>query len=258
MPLVSPEGLRADARRPNQVRRLVAALATHNTDHDGSAALHMGNTKVLAVVNGPAEKKQHNGAASYYHSGSGSAAAAAAAAASIACELIIMPFATGQYVQHTKTSKQALEIANGLRSIFEHVVQTHLYPRSEIFVSITATQIDGGLRSACINVTTLALINAGIAMQDFVCACSVGLSKGSLLLDLTALESAQCSEVSLSLLPRDGRIASLELESKAPLHAVEEALALASEGCRQVYEVLRDCVRVRTGREIHLRGVSKT
>ena len=48
-----------------------------------------------------------------------------------------------------------------------------LYPRSTISVFVQVVQSDGGYRSACINAASLALVDAGIPMRDFVCACSV-------------------------------------------------------------------------------------
>ncbi len=45
MEFVSPEGLRVDGRRPNELRKLAAKLGVLATA-DGSAIFEMGNTKV--------------------------------------------------------------------------------------------------------------------------------------------------------------------------------------------------------------------
>jgi exosome complex component RRP41 len=54
------------------------------------------------------------------------------------------------------------------------VIQTNQFPRSQIDVYIQIFQHDGGVLQCCINATTMALIDAGIPMIDFVCACSAG------------------------------------------------------------------------------------
>jgi hypothetical protein len=66
-------------------------------------------------------------------------------------------------------------MALAVRQTFESVVMTHLYPRSEIDIQIHVLQSDGGALHVCLNATTLALIDAGIALSDYVCACSAGL-----------------------------------------------------------------------------------
>ena len=86
-------------------------------------------------------------------------------------------------------------------------------------------EADGGVRSAIVNATTLALIDAGIAMEDFVCACSAGSVQGALLLDLSAQEDNAGSELSVGFLPNTERISFVQLESKVPLTAMQERLS---------------------------------
>ena len=133
--------------------------------------------------------------------------------------------------------------------------QTQLYARSQIDVSISLLQADGGVRSAAINATTLALIDAGVAMEDFVCACSAGSVQGSLLLDLNAQEDGAGAELSVGYLPRAERVSYVQLESKVPLAVVPEVVGFATEGCRQVYDVLRAAVQMRVQEQLASRGV---
>lgn len=51
---VSPEGLRLDGRRPNEARTMNARMGILS-NVDGSAIFELGNTRVLATVNGPRE-----------------------------------------------------------------------------------------------------------------------------------------------------------------------------------------------------------
>jgi exosome complex component RRP41 len=72
-----------------------------------------------------------------------------------------------------------MEIQLQIRDTFESVILTEMYPRSQIDIYLQLMQSDGGQVQACINAATLALINAGIAMRDYVVACSVGNVNGS-------------------------------------------------------------------------------
>ena len=169
--VLSPEGLRLDGRRPGEIRRLRCQLSAE-PKADGSAYLEQGNTKVLVTVTGPHEvssqrKAQHDRAVLH-------------------CTYAALPFSAGQHKNPSRTADS--ELASSVRSVFDPVVQTQLYPRTQIDVSITLLQADGGVRAACINATTLALIDAGIAMEDFVCACTAGAVQSALLLDMNAQE----------------------------------------------------------------------
>lgn len=54
--ILSPEGLRTDGRRWNEMRRFSAKMAT-TTAADGSSYIEHGNTKVICSVNGPIEPR---------------------------------------------------------------------------------------------------------------------------------------------------------------------------------------------------------
>ena len=168
---LSPEGLRLDGRRAGEIRRLNCVLGTLHAD--GSAYVELGNTKVLARVSGPREA-------------SARMRGAALERAQLAVDFASVPFASGQYKPQSRADRTSVDIAAAVRRTFEPVVQTQLYPRSQIEVSLTLLQADGGVRAAAINATTLALIDAGVALSDLVCACSAGMIGTALLLDLSA------------------------------------------------------------------------
>jgi exosome complex component RRP41 len=148
----------------------------------------------------------------------------------LTCDYVAMPYATGEHKPQSASDRAAAEMAASIRRVFEPVVQTQLYPRSQIDVSICLLQSDGGVRSAAINATTLALIDAGVAMEDFVCACSAGSVHGALLLDLNAQEDGAGAEFAVAYLPRAERVSFVQLEAKVPLSSMEETLNFALEG----------------------------
>ena len=123
--VLSPEGLRLDGRRPGEIRRLRCQLSAE-PKADGSAYLEQGNTKVLVTVTGPHEvssqrKAQHDRAVLH-------------------CTYAALPFSAGQHKNPSRTADS--ELATSVRSVFDPVVQTQLYPRTQIDVSITLLQAD--------------------------------------------------------------------------------------------------------------------
>ena len=168
---LSPEGLRVDGRRAGEVRRLRLRLGA-SAASDGSAYLEQGNTKVLATVSGPHEAA-HRGKAVHD-------------SALLTVDVATLPFAGGQHRPQGRTDRGSIELGAAIRKTFDPVVQLQLYARTQIDVAVCVMQADGGVRSAAINAVTLAMMDAGIAMEDFVCACSVGSVGGALLLDPNA------------------------------------------------------------------------
>ena len=236
---LSPEGLRIDGRRAGEVRRLRCRIG-EVVAGDGCAYLEQGNTKLLVSVRGPHEASKRRNAV---HD-----------RAILTCDFVATPYTTGEYKPQAHGDRSAAELAAVVRRTFEPVVQLQLYPRAQIDVSITLLQADGGVRAACINATTLALIDAGIAMEDFVCACTAGAVQSALLLDMNGQEDMAGAELTAGYLPRSERVGHLQLESKVPLASADELVNFAIEGCRQVFEELSGAVQLHSQEVLATRG----
>jgi exosome complex component RRP41 len=101
-------------------------------------------------------------------------------------------------------------------------------------------QADGGNYSACINAATLALLDAGIPMKDYVCSCAVSFINDSALLDINYLEeSSSAPQLTLAILPKSEKIVLFRLDSKLHADNLEKVLNLAKQGCQDVYTLLR-------------------
>jgi len=135
--------------------------------------------------------------------------------------------------------RRVLELAATIKSTFEAVVQTELYPRSEIGVYVTVLQQDGGLLQACLNGTTLALMGAGIPMLDFVCAVTGGVHATSAMLDLTTLEENDVPHVTVATMPRTGRVALVTMETRLQMERFEEIFRLAAEAGSVVHREMK-------------------
>ncbi len=56
----------------------------------------------------------------------------------------------------------------------EPVIIASGFPRSEIRISCQMIQVDGGALACAINAATLAVMDAGIPVTDYVCAVTAG------------------------------------------------------------------------------------
>ncbi|KAJ2770598.1 Exosome non-catalytic core component [Coemansia nantahalensis] len=233
--LLSPEGLRVDGRRVNELRRILCRASVLNTA-DGSAYFEQGNTKVLVAVYGPREPHTR-------------AAGNSGERALVNVEFNVAPFSTSERRKRSKGDKRVLEIASFVRQTFEGAIQRAVYPRSQIDIYVHLLQHDGGTLETCINAATLALVDAGIAMDDYVCACTAGFVDDSPLLDLNAVEESSIATPALTvaMLPRTGNIALLQMESRLPAAKLEDVMEVAVEGCKHIHAKLDEAVLAAAG-----------
>lgn len=142
--------------------------------------------------------------------------------------------------------RRILELAATIKSTFEPVVQTNLYPRSQIDVFVQVLQQDGGLLQACINGTTLALVNAGIPLLDFVCAVTGGVHSTSPMLDLTLLEENDIPNVTVAVMPKTGKVTLVTMETRLHVDRFEEIFRLAGDAGKVIHEEMKGAILSRT------------
>lgn len=142
-----------------------------------------------------------------------------------------------------------------IKSTFEPVVHTQLYPRSEIDVFVQVLQQDGGLLSAAINATTLALITAGISLFDYVCSVSAGVYATHPLLDLTTLEENDVPHLTTAVMPRTGKVTLVTLETCLHADRFEEIFRLACDAGEVVHKEMQKVVMARTASLVRALGV---
>jgi exosome complex component RRP41 len=142
--------------------------------------------------------------------------------------------------------RRTLEFAANIKSTFEPVIQAHLYPRSEIDIYVQILQSDGALLQCAINATTLALIDAGVPMTDFVCSVSCALYDTTPLLDITTLEENDLPNVTVAVLPRSGKVTLVTLETQVAVERFEEMLRLTGDAGKALHIEMLASVKERT------------
>lgn len=228
--LYSPEGLRADGRRYNELRFVRCAVGTHAHAADGSATVEMGTAQAVCTVSGPQEPRQRGGEGGR---------------AQLTVNVHVAPFSSVVRSQHASNDKQLQELSMSLCETFEEVVLLHLIPRTEIVVDVHVLAQDGHIMPLCINAMCLALIDAGVPMREFVAAVGVALAENVPLLDPNHLESADLPVVTVGVVGKSGRVTTLLAEKRLLLDRLQPCVELGIAGCREVHEILEEQVRER-------------
>lgn len=224
MELYSPEGLRIDGRRWNELRRFECRINTHPNSSDGSSYVEQGNTKVICTVQGPTEPT--------------SRAQMNQDKANLEVNLTIANFSTFERKKRSKSEKRMVELRTTLERTFEQLVLLHLYPRTNITINVQVLSQDGGMLAAITNAITLAIIDAGIAMYDYVSSVSCGLIDQSPLLDLNNLEESDVSAITVGVIGKGEKLALLLLEDKMPLDSLEKVLSIGIAGSHRIKDLM--------------------
>jgi exosome complex component RRP41 len=104
-----------------------------------------------------------------------------------------------------------------------------------------------GILPTAINATTLALIDAGVAMTDYITSLSVGLHLTQPLLDLSSPEESDIPYLVVASLPGTGKVTLATLETRIHVDRFEEMLAVGVEGCKILKAEMEGEVKKRTG-----------
>ncbi|KAL2097248.1 hypothetical protein ACEWY4_006455 [Coilia grayii] len=239
--LLSDQGYRLDGRKSTELRKIQARMGVFD-QADGSAYLEQGRTIALAVVYGP-------------HDVRGSRAKIQHDRAVINCQYSMATFSTAERKRRPHGDRKSTEMSLHLKETFEAAILTHLYPRSQIDIYVKILQSDGGNYSACVNAATLAVIDAGIPMRDYVCACTVGFVDDTPLADMNhAEESGGGTNLALALLPRGGQIALLQMDARLHQDHLDTLMEAAMTACKGVSKVLDEVVRQHLQETVILTG----
>lgn len=136
---------------------------------------------------------------------------------------------------------------------FSSTLFTHLYPHSTITINLHVLSQDGSLLAACLNAATLALIDAGIPMSDYIAACTAGSTssyasndeQADPLLDLNGSEEQELPFLTVGTVggAEGDKICVLMMETRVQAARLEAMIAVGVDGCKQIRGMLDDVVR---------------
>jgi len=155
---------RRDGRGFSDMRSLSLEQGSMHTA-DGSATVTCGNTCVLSSVYGPTE-----------------------------CA-IARQDATRCTVSVTIRDRQTESSSDSLRDLVRSIMLTSLHPRKVLHISVHILSSDGGVISACINASVLALLDAGVPLLSIPVSSCVALSNTFIIADPNDLEESEADSV---------------------------------------------------------------
>lgn len=103
-----------------------------------------------------------------------------------------------------------------------------------------------GILPTAINATTLALIDAGISMLDYVTSLSIGLHLTQPLLDLSAPEESDLPTLVVASIPGSSKVTLVQMETRLHVDRFEEMLRLGVEACAVIKAEMETVVKART------------
>ncbi|KAK7968086.1 3' exoribonuclease [Apiospora aurea] len=237
--------LRVDGRRWNELRQQKGQLGVQPSA-DGSAYLEMGNTKIQCIITGPNERDTKS------TSSASTAPTSHGLGATVAVSIMIAPFATVDRKRRGRNDKRLQEMQTTIASGLAATVQGQSYgPRSTIHISLNVLSQDGSLLACLINAASLALVDAGVPMTDYLVACTAGSTssyaaadeEADPLLDLNTQEEQELPFLTLATLGATDKVVAMVCESRVQLTRLEGMMATAADGCKGVRDFLDGVVR---------------
>ncbi len=225
--LLDESGLRMDGRKWDDLRPIKIEVGTlHNAD--GSAYIEFGKNKIAAAVYGPKEMHPKH--------------ALLPDRAVLKCRYHMAPFSVDER-KNPAPSRREIEISKVIREALEPSLILEDYPRTAIQIYVEVLQSDGGSRVAGITAASLALADAGINMRDMVVGCAVGKIEGKIVLDLDDAEDKEGSgDMPFAFMPNLNLVTLLQLDGLFTPDEFRQALELAQQGARRVYEMQREAL----------------
>lgn len=222
------DGKRVDGRLPNELRPLKIEAGVLKKA-DGSAYLELGDNKVIAAVYGPRELHPRH--------------LQRPDRAVLNCRYDMAAFSVEER-KRPGPSRRSREISKVATEALEPAIFLQRYPRAEIDVTMEILQASGGTRTAGITAASVALADAGIPMRDLVVSIAAGKVDGEIVLDLCT-EEDQWGEADMPIacMPQKGDITLLQMDGIFAPEEFDQALELAIEGCKEVYERQREALK---------------
>jgi exosome complex component RRP41 len=226
--LISPEGLRVDGRRLDEMRPIELKVGVLK-QADGSASIRQGKTYILAGVYGPRELHPRHltlNDRAYLR---------------VTYRMATFSVPDRKRPAPSRREKEiSMVIANALRPM----LFLEEFPKAVVDVFITVIQADGGTRCAAINAASLALADAGIPMRGLVPAVAVGKADGKLLVDLGDEEDKYGEgDVPMAIIPQTDEITLLQQDGSFTKEELMEAMQMGITSCKYLHELQKEALK---------------
>jgi exosome complex component RRP41 len=218
-------------RRPNELRKITAKVGII-PNADGSAMFSFGDTVAIAAVYGP--KKMHPQHAQDPERGT------------LRCNYNMLSFSVTERIR-PGPSRRSTEISKITEWALQPVVMIDEFVGNVVDVHINILQANASTRCAGINAAAMALAHAGIPMKGLVSSVSIGKLDKHLVVDLIKEEEdweegEGATDIPITM-TGDGKISHIQLDGKITKKQLNEAVELAREATKQIYEVQKKALK---------------
>jgi exosome complex component RRP41 len=222
---------RPDGRKVNELRKITAKVGII-PNADGSAMFAFGDTIAIAAVYGP--KKMHPQHAQDPERGT------------LRCNYNMLSFSVTERIR-PGPSRRSTEISKITEWALKPVVMIDEFQGNVVDVHINILQANASTRCAGINAAAMALAHAGIPMKSLVQSVSIGKLDKQLVTDLIKKEEDWEEGEGATDIPitftGDGKISHIQLDGKISRKQLNEAVELAREACKEIYEAQKKALK---------------
>lgn len=227
-------GKRLDGRKFDQMRE-ISIKAGVIPNADGSAALTLGETRVLVAVYGPREVFPRH--------------LSDPDKAYLNCIYDMASFSTPER-SRAGPSRRSQEISKVVADALAPAIMLEKYPKTKIDVYIEITNANAGTRTAAITAAAVALADAGIEMRDLVASIASGKVDDTLVLDLfEAEDNFGSADMPLAVMPRTNHITLLQMDGELTKDDCKKLVELSMSACKKIYEVQKAALKSKYGTE---------
>jgi exosome complex component RRP41 len=222
---------RPDGRKPDEIREMKAEVGVV-PNADGSAIFQFGETIAIAAVYGP--KKMHPQHLQDPEKGT------------LRCTYNMLSFSVAERIR-PGINRRSTEISKIIEWALGPVLMIDKYPNMVIDVHINILQANASTRCAAINAAAMALAHAGIPMKDLVSSVSIGKLDKQLVIDINKdeeewEEGEGSTDIPITFTYK-GEITHIQLDGKITAKQLKEAIELAREATKKIYEVQKKALK---------------
>ena len=222
------DGKRIDGRAFDELRDVKIKLGVLG-EADGSSYIEWGKNKVIVGVYGPKEVVPR-------HLENPSRAI-------LKCNYSMVTFCSKEEHGRMGPSRRNVELSKVIREALEGIVETKLFPKTQIEIYMVVLQADAGTRIASFVGAIAALLDAGIPLRDVAVGVAAGKVNGKIVVDLDKLEDNYGEADFPVAITRTGDILLFQMDGKMSKEEINEALGFIFEKSENVLEKLREAVK---------------
>lgn len=228
---MTKEFKRSDGRKVDEMREMKAKVGVI-PNADGSAMFSFGDTIAIAAVYGP--KKMHPQHQQNPEKGT------------LRCTYNMLSFSVTDRIR-PGPSRRSTEISKITGWALDPVMLIDNFKSNVVDVHISILQANASTRCAGINAAAMALAHAGIPMKNLVSSVSIGKLDKQLVVDVNKHEEdweegEGATDIPITVTP-DGKITHIQLDGKIKKEQLKEAVKLAQEACKKIYEIQKKALK---------------